>query len=545
MSSRRLTFVALVTSGLYLSGVLFTSTLAYAQPLPAHPTPRPGEPGGLGSSPPGTQPPTVSPLRPTDVRTPQAPPDAGGTLLEEVLDPNAYVVGPGDLLALNYWGAQNFSYSLRIDPQGRLYIPNVGFVPARGMTLAALEKAVTERVRVVYPRLKHGLTLLQPRVFLVHVTGLVKEPDLYSVTALTRVGNLVKQAGGRLPGGSMRLIEVRRGGKTLIADLQRYNATADRSANPQLLEGDVVHVPAAVLAVSVEGAVRRGGSYELRAGDLAELLDAAGGLSRDASRELKVLVYRRQSGDRVELLELGVAAVVATQRTRLRDGDVVVIPGASNTQRKILVQGAIAAGTEPAAAAAASDRRMDSSGAGAREAFVAITYNEGDTVRSAIERAGGLLPWADARNTVVERREPSGKTVKLPVDAHALLVLRDLTKDLPVRPGDSIYVPSARESVMVSGPVHRPGLYMFNPRYSAQDYIYLAGGPTPAGAVPGSKVIKKDGTAAKVDAALKVSPGDTIAVKQRALTTAEWISVLLTATSIVLSGTAIAVSLTR
>ena len=47
------------------------------------------------------------PSRETEVRRPSAPPDPGAVPLEEVLDPAAYVVGPGDLLAVNFWGAQS------------------------------------------------------------------------------------------------------------------------------------------------------------------------------------------------------------------------------------------------------------------------------------------------------------------------------------------------------------------------------------------------------------------------------------------------------
>jgi protein involved in polysaccharide export with SLBB domain len=187
---------------------------------------------------------------------------------------------------------------------------------------------------------------------------------------------------------------------------------------------------------------------------------------------------------------------------------------------------------------------MDSAAAGTREITVTVAYFEGDTVRTVLERAGGLLPWADARNCSIERRDGE-KLKRLPVDGHAIMVMRDLSKDVPVRAGDVVLVPAEREAVMVSGPVHRPGLYSFSPLLKPEDYIKLAGGPTPQGKVAGSKVISKDGARSDIAKAPPISPGDTIAVKQRVLSTYEWVQILIAATSLLLSATAIAITLKK
>jgi polysaccharide biosynthesis/export protein len=540
--------VAAVTAQLYFAAVLLCTAPAAGQGQPPSPS-APWRTGDLETSPgqgKGTGDATgINPSRGSEVRTPVAPADSGGYPHEDLLDPNEYTVGPGDLVGLNFWGAQNFSHTLRIDPQGRLFIPNVGFVAGRGLTLAALEKAVAARVNRVYPRLQHGIVLLKPRTFLVQVAGLVRDPNAFAVSATTRVGRVLTFAGGRLPGGSLRRIEVRRQGKVLTADLQRFYQQGDKTRNPYLLEGDVVYVPPAELEARLEGAVHRPGSYELLpGGTLADLIEAGAGLSRWASRKVPVRVLRQTDGERWANLAIGTLGAAGMMGTPLANGDVVIVPATRDAQRKILVQGAIAAGPE-AMTAAAGDKRLDASGSGAREVAVTVPFFEGDSVRTVIERAGGLLPWADPRQIIVERRHDDGKLERLEVDGHALFVLRDLTRDPPARGGDAIFVPSVRESVMVSGPVHRPGLYQFNPRFSATDYIYLAGGPTPQGAVKGTKVIRKDGGRVDIAQAPKVAPGEIIAVKQRALTTVEWVNILLAASSLLLSGAAIAITLRK
>ena len=127
---------------------------------------------------------------------------------------------------------------------------------------------------MTYPRLEHAITLVRPRVFVVQVAGLVKNPDGHRVTALTRVSRVIALAGGRASGGSQTRIEVRRQGKVIVANLLPFYLFGDRAQNPRLLEGDVVYVPPIAKEASVSGAVNRPGSYELQDGQtLGDLID--------------------------------------------------------------------------------------------------------------------------------------------------------------------------------------------------------------------------------------------------------------------------------
>ncbi|MBI5479158.1 MAG: SLBB domain-containing protein [Deltaproteobacteria bacterium] len=535
-TTNRLASVALLTAGLYLSASLWCVAPARAQDQPGARTgegseARPIDSGGRTGLPSLSRP---SPGTFYDVG-PQ----------EEAVDAATYIVGPGDQLVLHFWGRQNFSHRLQVDSQGRIFINNVGFVPAMGITLAALEKSVLARVKQTYPRLNAGLTLVRPRSFVVQVAGLVKVPDAYHATALTRVSRIIQLAGGRAPGGSQSKIEVRRQGKVITANLQPFYLKGDRSQNPFVIEGDVVYVPPSDFEVMVAGGVYRPGSYELD-GDrtLGELFRLAGGLTPSASAKVAVLAVRRGPDDDVVSLRWPPARSAEAKGMRLQHGDRVFVPTVDDVQRRVIVQGAIAAGSQ-AAAATGPDKRMDSASTAPREFTVALPYYDGDTARTVLERVGGLLPWADARNAFVERRDAEGKTKRIQLEANALLVLRDLTNDVPLMAGDVVYVPAEREGIMVSGPVWRPGLYQHSPRYTALDYVALAGGTTPNGTTSGAKVITKSGKQVPVDKATTLSPGDTVAVKPKTLTTFEWVQILLTVSSIVLSATAITITLKR
>src|SRR5262249_11144968 len=52
--------------------------------------------------------------------------------LEQPIDPDAYVCGPGDVLELNFWGAQNFHLRLAVDLEGRAFVAKVGYIAVAG-----------------------------------------------------------------------------------------------------------------------------------------------------------------------------------------------------------------------------------------------------------------------------------------------------------------------------------------------------------------------------------------------------------------------------
>ncbi|HMG24108.1 MAG TPA: polysaccharide biosynthesis/export family protein, partial [Kofleriaceae bacterium] len=125
-----------------------------------------------------------------------AAPVAPRVSLEQPIDPETYVCGPGDVFALDFWGAQNFRIMLATDLEGRAFIAKVGFVAIAGKTLSAVRTAIKTKVRALYPGLAIELTLASPRSFLVHVVDYVKQPGAYPSRALDRVSAVLGRAGG-------------------------------------------------------------------------------------------------------------------------------------------------------------------------------------------------------------------------------------------------------------------------------------------------------------------------------------------------------------
>lgn len=472
---------------------------------------------------------------------PQKPRDDGQAApLEGAIDPARYIVGPGDRLLVELWGLRDQSQVVEVNPEGRLVVPSIGIVEAGGQTLAALRGALEAKIHAVYPRLHGSITLQRPRTFLVHVTGAVVRPGTYRATAVERVSAIIPQAGGVLPSGSLRRVEIRRAGaRAIVADLVGFDLLGHTDGDPTLLDGDTIYVPPRSCTVEVSGAVRRPGRYELTGKrDLSELLALAGGASAQASTALPWRLTTRGAGDaRVA------RSITPKSDPSLRDGDEVHIPELVDLRRVVIVEGAVVGPPDPLRRVSDDTPPNDQTLHTPREREVRVPFVDGDGIRDLITKVHGLEPWADGRSAYVLRPQPDGSRRRLPVDVSA--VVAGQAPELAIRAGDTLVVPSRRESVLVGGAVQHPGLYQFNPELHPLDYVNLAGGPTRNGYTSGARVLTPSGQSQKVSKTTTVEPGDTITIPERRLTAGEWVTISLVLSNLAVGVTALALTAIR
>src|SRR5690349_2249360 len=115
--------------------------------------------------------------------------------LAGAVDASTYVLGPGDTLRIELWGARGQSLDVEVNAEGRFLVSRIGMFGASGRTLASLRDEVVRRLNAVYPRLNTSVTLVRPRVFTVYLVGAVARPGSYRATALTKVSELILRTG--------------------------------------------------------------------------------------------------------------------------------------------------------------------------------------------------------------------------------------------------------------------------------------------------------------------------------------------------------------
>jgi polysaccharide export outer membrane protein len=128
--------------------------------------------------------------------------------------------------------------------------------------------------------------------------------------------------------------------------------------------------------------------------------------------------------------------------------------------------------------------------------------------------AGGLSPTGSDEVTVVSTKE--GKTSKREVDLAQIFNLGDVSQNLELQPGDTVYVHKA-PMVYVYGEVQKGGAYRVEPNMTVMQAIAMGGGVTPRGTLRGLKISRRDGTQVReMDARLTdiVKPDDVVYVSE-------------------------------
>jgi len=178
--------------------------------------------------------------------------------------PPDYVIGPDDLVQVRVWGQVNFNANLRVDRTGTIFVPEVGAVQVAGTRFGDLDQLLRAAVSKLYRNFDLSVQLGQIRAVQIYVTGEARRPGVYTISSLSTLVDALFASGGPSVQGSMRHIELRRGGTvTASFDLYRLLIAGDKSNDTKLETGDVIYIPSVGPQVAVIGSVRRPAIYEL------------------------------------------------------------------------------------------------------------------------------------------------------------------------------------------------------------------------------------------------------------------------------------------
>lgn len=191
-----------------------------------------------------------------------------------------YVIGPGDRIILNLWGSVEGTHELEVNRSGEIFLPKVGSVKVWGITYSRLPEVIKAALANVFKDFDLNVTMGKLRVIKVYVVGEVKAPGDYNLSPLSTLINALSAAGGPLKTGTLRNIQVKRGGQVVeTVDLYDFFLKGDKSKDIRLQPGDTIFVPVIGRVAGIAGNVKRPAIYELREEkDLADLIGLAEGL---------------------------------------------------------------------------------------------------------------------------------------------------------------------------------------------------------------------------------------------------------------------------
>jgi protein involved in polysaccharide export with SLBB domain len=383
-----------------------------------------------------------------------------------------YRLGPGDRLVLILTGDVEASYDLPVTREGFVVIPQVGQIFVANLTLGELDRVLYARLSRVYSGVRannqgttrFSVSVARLRSNQVYVVGDVRRPGSYMISSAGTALTALYAAGGPTINGSMRSVQVRRGGATVdTLDVYDYLVRGDASHDARLQTGDVLFVPVHGPRVRIFGEIARPATYEMVPGEtLADLLRNAGGFEATASRQRilidRILPPEERTATGRDRVTIDVAAAGLTSSAGpaipLQDGDVVhVFPIAERVRNRIVVDGNV---FQPGAQGLTPGMRLS----------------------DALRRAG-LKPDTYLGEVLVTRLRSDSTRVQL--RASLADTSGTVVNDLPLQEDDHIRVFSVTSFrpdryVSIGGAVRRSGRVLYRDGMTLRDLVLLANG---------------------------------------------------------------------
>ena len=371
--------------------------------------------------------------------------------------PSDYRLGAGDVVYVDVWGNASQSYQCTVTPDGDISLEGYGLVSVGGLTVAQAQTRLRSTLGARYQGSQVKLTVGQTKTVSVNIFGEVQNPGTYTLSAFATVFNALYMAGGPNDIGTLRNINIMRGGRVIsTVDLYDYILGGSTRGNIRLQSGDVIYVGPYECLVQVQGKVRRPMFYEMKADEsVSTLIKYAGGFTGDALED-NVRLTRKKGGT------LSVYTLDDFERGtfQLADADSLYVD--STLQRytnMVEVKGAV---RRP------GQYQMDGG----------VT-----TVRTLIERAGGLLEEAFPVHAVMHRRKENRQLQVLSLDVQGILAHE--VADVVLTNEDVLFIPSLQDyndelTLTIEGEVLYPGTYDYAEGTTVEDLVLQAGGLTDA-----------------------------------------------------------------
>jgi protein involved in polysaccharide export with SLBB domain len=398
-----------------------------------------------------------------------------------------YLLGPGDEVVVRAWAGVDIDHRGFIDRGGDYFLPKVGAIHLAGIPYSELDNVVRNAIARYFHDFKVQASMGQLRSVRVFVAGQAQKPGAYTVSSLSTLMNALFFAGGPLPTGSMRQIQLKRAGR-IVSEFDLYDLLlkGDTSNDVRLQASDVIFIPPVGPEVAVVGAVKTNAIFELKGTQtIGDVVSMAGGA--DSVAELTNGSLERIDEQRDRVVESIVLDASGLQHP-VKDGDLLKIRDISpKFSNAVILTGHVSRpGMYPWKQGMTVKDLLPTA-----ESFVGRRFWE---LRNRVLISGEIMPDLnhlypdiDWDYAVIERQDPATlKSLLIPFKPRDVLLGGE---SVALQPNDVVRVFSQGDVdvpikertryVKIEGEVLRPGLYMVEQSESLKSLVEKAGGLTP------------------------------------------------------------------
>nr|WP_321453634.1 SLBB domain-containing protein [uncultured Carboxylicivirga sp.] len=372
--------------------------------------------------------------------------------------PDSYILGSGDELLIDIWGASQQSYQETIGSDGKINIPFVGPCYVGGMKLNDAKKQILDLLSTIYadlksdnPRTFASIRTGQLKVIRVNVVGEVFNPGSYTLPGTASLFNVLYLSGGPNKTGSFRDVQLIRNGKIINhLDIYDFLINGNTMVNVPLMDNDIVMIPTYINRVRVGGEFKRIGIFEVVEDEsVADLVKYAGGYTESAYNN-KLRLYRSNGKEREfkSINQNNIEQIILQAGDSLFVGKIL-----DRYSNMVTIDGAV---FNPGN----------------------YEYTQGLTLNGLIEKADGVIENAFLSRGVITRTKQDFTKESLSFDVEKILKGVD---NIPLKPNDEVLIAaidSMREerTVAIWGEVQNMGMYQYAENITLGDLVFIAGG---------------------------------------------------------------------
>jgi len=374
-----------------------------------------------------------------------------------------YVIGPGDELKITIWGNIEGQWTAIVDRDGNISLQKVGILGVTGLTFKELKDTLHKQLSKYYTNFEMNVSMGNLRTIRVYVVGNAERPGSYTISSLSTLVNALFESGGPSKKGTMRNIQLKRHGKTVVRfDIYDFLLKGDKTKDARLMPEDVIFIPSVGPLVAIAGNVKNPAIYELKGeSKLSDVLNMAGGLTATAFNG-RVQVQRIENHQFRTIFEGDLIDIDRHLEKDfvVKDGDLVKVFAVVDTKNTIQISGSVA-------------------NPGAYGITPGVTR-----IKDVISLSGGTLYYAsnDAELTRVKVTQSGPKTERLAIDLSKAMQ-GNPQHNITMEINDYLFVRSVPEwdlykTVTVGGEVKYPGVYTVQKGERLSSMLERAGGYT-------------------------------------------------------------------
>jgi protein involved in polysaccharide export with SLBB domain len=401
---------------------------------------------------------------------------------------SSYVLDFGDTLEIQLIGQKNSIDELSVKRDGSINIPEIGKIFVAGLSLEATNSLIKNKISNAYIGIEAFVSLVNIRDIQVLITGNAYNPGIYTLNGNSNLLHALSMAGGIDEKGSYRQIDLIRDNNVISSiDLYDIFIHGKSGFGQRLRSGDSILIRPVDNLVSISGAVKRPGTFELKPSEtFLDVFNYANGFSPSADKDN--LRIERLDGEVNRFIK--VSDVNSLSSIKIAPGDrlnvrayerkSVTITGAVNTPGTYVISRGETLLSLIEKAEGYKDDAYPFAGILNNKKTLSVNQEAVDKLYIAFVQKlitkGDALFASESLPFILAELKKSTITGRLKAEFDIDVIKTSPLLDTTLDDGDEIIIPTLTQQVYIYGEVNNPGAIRYKSGHSVNEYLINSGG---------------------------------------------------------------------